>query len=309
MNKGVLLIVLSMGFIGASIPLGDSMMLTFPVWLFTCMTIAIAAVILIPLATIKEKTQWTKLGLKNYYGMFIQAMLTATLYTVFLLYGVTHASAISVGIISSITPAIVLILSFFLLKEKLGLKKVSAIVLAVIAVLIMNIAGVEANSGASALGIMFMLLAVLSISLFFIFAKKFSVELPPFTLAAGLTFFGTLQTLPMALYELSSVDLAIFQSASAWGGIIMYSLLGWVLAYSTTFYAMPAINASTAGMANAVMPIAATAVALTFYGASLRTVDIIALILVVASILIAESQERSKTIDDPVDVATASEKI
>ncbi|MCG7333674.1 DMT family transporter [Sporosarcina sp. ACRSM] len=302
MNKGVLLIVLSMGFIGASIPIGDSMMKTFPVWLFTCITITIAAVILIPLATISEKTKWIKLGFKNYYGMFMQALLTASLYTVFLLYGLTHADAISVGIISSITPAVVLILSLFLLKEKLSMKKVLSIFLAVSAVLLMNIVGVSSKGSTSVLGIVFMLLAVLSISLFFIYAKKFSVELPPFTLAAGLTFFGALQTLPMALIELNSFDMSLFGSVSNWGGIIIYSLLGWVLAYSTTFLAMPKINASTAGMANAVMPIVASAVAVLFYGASIRAVEIIALILVVISILIAESREKKINVEaEPQD--------
>lgn len=291
-----------MGFIGASIPIGDSMMKTFPVWLFTCITITIAAVILIPLATISEKTKWIKLGFKNYYGMFMQALLTASLYTVFLLYGLTHADAISVGIISSITPAVVLILSLFLLKEKLSMKKVLSIFLAVSAVLLMNIVGVSSKGSTSVLGIVFMLLAVLSISLFFIYAKKFSVELPPFTLAAGLTFFGALQTLPMALIELNSFDMSLFGSVSNWGGIIIYSLLGWVLAYSTTFLAMPKINASTAGMANAVMPIVASAVAVLFYGASIRAVEIIALILVVISILIAESREKKINVEaEPQD--------
>ncbi|BAQ11641.1 permease of the drug/metabolite transporter superfamily [Bacillus sp. OxB-1] len=297
MSKGVLLIVLSMGLIGASIPIGESMMMTFPVWLFTCVTVTIAAVILIPIATISEKTKWTKLGFKNYYGMFMQALLTASLYTVFLLYGLTHADAISVGIISSITPAVVFILSLILLKEKLTLKKVLSILLAVAAVLLMNIVGVSADGSTSVIGITFMLLAVLSISLFFIYAKKFSVELPPITIAAGLTFFGALQTLPMALIELSSFDMSLFASVSNWGGIIIYSLLGWVLAYSTTFLAMPKIDASTAGMANAVMPIVASAVAILFYGASIRAVEIIALILVVISILIAESRDK-KTIDE-----------
>lgn len=294
MSRGVLLIVLSMACIGASIPLGDSMMIKLPVWLFTFMTIFMASVILIPLSILKEKTQWLKLGLKNYLGMFMQALLTATLYTVFTLYGVIHASAITVGIVSSITPAVVLVLSFFLLNEKLNLKKVSSIILAVVAVLIMNLVGIQDNGGSSPLGMVFMLLAVLSISLFFIYAKKFSVELPPFTLAAGLALFGTLQTLPMAIVEFNSIDMAVFSSGMIWWGIILYSLLAWVFAYTTTFFAMPKINASTAGMANAVIPIVATAVAVIFYGASIRVVDIVAIALVIASILIAEAQEKKQ---------------
>ncbi|WP_101845040.1 DMT family transporter [Halobacillus sp. Marseille-P3879] len=296
MRRGTMFIVLAMACIGASIPLGDSMMETFPVWVFTCITLMIATIILVPFSTAYEKTKWTKLGWKNYYGMFMQALLTATLYTIFLLYGVIHASAISVGIISSITPAVVFILSFLLLREKLNLKKAISILLAIVAVLIMNVAGVHTNGEASLLGITFMLLAVLALSLFFIYAKKFSVELPPYTLAAGLVFFGTLQTLPMALFELSSLDLSVFYDGSVWLGILLYSLLGWMFAYSLTFIAMPRINASTAGMANAVIPVVASVVALVFYGASIRFVDGMALLLVIASIIIAEFQEKNNEV-------------
>ncbi|MGJ9385932.1 DMT family transporter [Salipaludibacillus sp. CF4.18] len=294
MRKGLIYILLAMGFIGVTIPLGGELMMKFPVWLFTCITIGVAAVIMIPIATLYEKTKWTKLGKKNYFGLFMQALLTCTLYTVFLLYGLTYASAISVGIITSIIPAVVFILAFFLLKEKLNTKKFISITLAVIAVLIMNIAGVQIGGGSNFLGILFMLLAVISLALFFIYAKKFAVELPPLTLAAGLCAWGFIQTLPMAVYEYQTFDASVI-TAGDWWGTFLYAILGWALAYAFTFLAMPTINASTAGMATAVMPIVAAVVALAFYGASIRTVDIIALILVIASIIIAESQEKSDT--------------
>ena len=301
MSRGLLYILISMSFIGLTIPVGGALMMKFPVWLFTFITIGIATIIMVPIATIYEKTQWTKLGKKNYYGVFMQAFLTCTLYTVFLLYGLTYASAISVGIITSITPAVVFILAFFLLRERLNLKKITAIALAVIAVLIMNIAGVTIEGGSSILGNVFMLLAVVSLSLFFIYAKKFSVELKPFTMAAGLCVMGLFQTAPMALYELSSFDMSTV-TAGDWGGTIFYGITGWALAYSFTFLAMPKINASTAGMATAVMPIVAAVIALLFYDASIRTVDIIALILVIASIFIAEMQEKTEATSIQSDI-------
>lgn len=294
MSRGLLYILVSMAFIGVTIPVGGALMMKFPVWLFTFITIGIAVIIMVPIATIYEKTQWTKLGKKNYFGVFMQALLTVTLYTVFLLYGLTYASAISVGIITSITPAVVFILAFFLLRERLNLKKITAIALAVVAVLIMNIAGVDINGGSNILGIVFMLLAVVSLSLFFIFAKKFSVELKPFTMTAGLCVMGFIQTAPMAIYEFSTFNSSNI-TVSDWGGTIFYGISGWALAYVFTFLAMPKINASTAGMATAIMPIVSTMVALIFYDAAIRTVDIIALILVIASIFIAESQEKTES--------------
>lgn len=294
MSRGLLFILISMTSIGVSIPIGGLMMEAIPVFLFSFITIAIASVLLFPLATIREKTKWTQLGMKNYFGIFMQALLTVSLYTVFQLYGLVHASVISVGIITSITPAIVAILAFFLLRERINTKKAVAILLAVIAVLIMNIAGVEVEGGSSALGIIFMLLAVVSMAIFFIYAKKFSVKLPPYTLAAGLCGFGMLQTLPMAIYEFSTFDKAIFIEGNTWWAIIFFALTAWVFAYVFTFLALPRLNASTVGMATAVIPVVATIIAIAFLGEVLRTVDVIALILIIGSIMIAESQEKGE---------------
>ncbi|WP_096200779.1 DMT family transporter [Bacillus sp. FJAT-45350] len=304
MNRGLIYFIISMAFIGISIVIGDGAMEKFPVWLFTFATLAVAVVLLVPLASFYEKTKWFKLGKRNYYGIFMQSLLTCTLYTVFMMYGLTYANAISVGIITSITPAVVLVLAYFLLKERLNARKLVAIGLAIIAVLIMNIAGVNPGGDSSFLGTVFMLLAVVSLSLFFIYAKKFAVELQPLTLAAGLCVMGLLMTLPMAIYEFAAFDMAVV-TAGDWWVTFFYGLTGWALAYSFTFLGIPKINASTAGMATAVIPIVATVVAVLFYGAPLRMVDMIALLLVIASIFIAESQEREEVSLDLSTVAAS----
>src|SRR4051812_1495695 len=100
-----------MSFLGVSIPIAGRMMESFPLYLFNFIAVLIAAIVLIPTATIVEKTKWTKLGLKTYVIFFIQALLSITLYSTFTLYGLIYASPIAVGIITSITPAAVAILA------------------------------------------------------------------------------------------------------------------------------------------------------------------------------------------------------
>lgn len=94
-----------MVFLGGSIPVAYSALEKVPIWLFTCVTIGISCICLIPSAAIIEKVKWTKLGRRNYYGIFMQALLTCTRYTVFLLYGVSYTSVISAGVINSMVTA------------------------------------------------------------------------------------------------------------------------------------------------------------------------------------------------------------
>lgn len=303
MGRGLILFLISMCSLGVGIPIAGMMMESFPLYLFNFITVLISAIVLIPIATIVEKTSWSKLGLKNYIGLFVQALLSITLYTTFTLYGLIYASPIAVGIVTSITPAVVAILAFFLLREKLNVRKGIAILLAIVAVLIMQTSGAGAEGGSnSGVGIIFMLLAVLSLALFFILAKKFSVNLPPLTLSAGFLFFGAIQTFPMALIDFLSIDKAVFNESSTWWGIILYAFTGYIIAYIFTFLGISRIHASTAGMATAAIPIVATIVAVLFFGAGIRTVDVIALIIVIISIFIAEFQKRKE--DLPMNTPT-----
>lgn len=278
--------------LGLTIPLGSIAMASIPVWLFTAITLVIACVILIPAASIVEKVNWLQLGRRNYLGIFMQALFTVTLYTVFLLYGLTYASVITAGVINSMVPAVTLLLSFLLLGERLNLRKGIAIVLAVAAVLIMEIVGASGGGESNVLGSIFMILAVVSLGLFYVYAKKFSVEVPPIAMSAGLCFFGLLTTLPMAIYEATSFDWSVI-TPTIWVIIFSYAILGWVLAYVFTYLGISKVPASTVGMATAIIPITATLYAVLFLGDSLRTVDIFAMILVIISIFIAESNDQN----------------
>ncbi|MFF2456098.1 DMT family transporter [Peribacillus simplex] len=293
LNIGYLFIILNMIVLGLSIPAGSVAMATIPVWLFTAMTLGIACMILLPAAKIYERIKWKGIGYKTYFGIFMQSLFTVTLYTVFLLYGLKYSSVIAAGIINSMVPAVTLVLSFILLGERLNIRKGIAIMLAVSAVLVMELAGASTEGESSALGIAFMILAVVSLGLFFVYAKKFAVDVPPVTMAAGLCLMGFLTTLPMAIHEAISFDWGKM-TLGLWGAVIAYTLLGWVFAYIFTYLGISKVPASTIGMATAIIPITAMLYAVLFLGDKLRNVDIIATVLLILSIFIAESKESVK---------------
>lgn len=293
MNRGFLCIILVMVSLGLCIPIGSSAMAVVPVWLFTFLTLVISSVVLLPAAKLYDKVKWTKLGVKNYYGIFMQSLLNCVLYTVFLLYGLKYSSVIAAGVINSLVPAVTLLLAFFLLRERFSIRKGFAILLAVTAVLIMEVVGVRGSGESNWLGNLFMILAVVSLAMFYVYAKKFSVVVPPVTMSAGLCVMGAIITLPMAIYEGFSFDWGSL-TTSTWTIIVVYALLGWVLSYVFTYLGMPKIPASTVGMSTAIIPITATIYAVAFLGEPIRTVDAIALVLVIISIIIAESKEEEE---------------
>jgi drug/metabolite transporter (DMT)-like permease len=291
MNKGHFYIILQAIFFGISIPISQVSVVTIPVWLFTAMTLGIACVVMIPLARKADGIKLTHVGRKNMFGIIVSSLFGVVLYTLFLLYGLTYSSAISIAIINSFTPAITLLLSFFILRELLSWPKMLSIVLAVASVLVLSLNGAS-TSGGSFIGSVFMILAVVCVALFFIFSKHFSVELPPFTLTAGLFIVSFIITLPMGLYQAFSFNWSVMTS-SLWGQTVYYGIGAVLLPYLLTYMGISRVPASFAGISMAIVPVVSTLVSVLFYQAILKTTDTIALVLVIFSILVSEFKNKS----------------
>jgi drug/metabolite transporter (DMT)-like permease len=276
-----------------SYPIAGAAMEKIPVYLFTAVTLLIAAVVSIPFAKMKEpEIKWTKLGGQNYFKIFMQSLIGAVLYTVFLLYGLTYSSPIMAGIMTSIAPAATLILAFFILKEKITARKVVAVILAVVAVLIMQVQFGAGPSTFNLFGFVFLCLSVLSVSLFFILAKQISYDLPPFTMTAGILIPGAIMMLPLGLYDMMHFDMSTLTSTD-WWVMIYYGVLVWYVPYLLTYLAYQYVSATFVGMGMAITPVAAVVTSVLFFGAQMRTVDYIALILVIISVLVIEGSDQN----------------
>ena len=179
------------------------------------------------------------------------------------------------------------------MKEKLSVKKSAAIALAIAGVLFLTSPGTEAESGSSALGILFFFLSTLSVAGCVIAAKKLDIELPALTMAAGVCFTGTIFTAPVALLtETASIEASLFNAENILT-MIYYGVLVWAVPYFCFYKGVTRIPASATGMAFATIPVASTFTSIMFFDQSLGTTDILALIMVTSSIFLAESEEPS----------------
>lgn len=115
---GYLFVIVCQVIVGSSYPIAKAAIDTIPAWILACVTLAIASIILLPIASIVEKTKWTKFGLVNWYKVGVQSLCACVLYTVFLFFALSHASATVAGIFNGLSPALVFILAPFLVKER-----------------------------------------------------------------------------------------------------------------------------------------------------------------------------------------------
>ncbi|WP_175650265.1 DMT family transporter [Pseudomonas sp. Marseille-P9899] len=293
MNRGYVYVLLCYCLIGISYPIAKDAMTQIPIWLFTCITFAIAFLLLMPFVHFGDRLVLHRIGRRAWLAIVLQALLGAVLYMVFLLYGFASASAIVASVFSSLAPAAVLSLASLLLKERLSLRKVMAISLAIAGVLVLTLPGAEGSGETSLAGVAFLLLSTLSTASAVIAAKKIDVDLPPATLSAGVCLAGTLLTLPMAVEQGLTFDWRQLGPADA-GVMVYYGALVWAVPYLLYFKGVPRIPASATGMAIAVIPIAASFFSILFYGEQLHQTDCLALLLVTLSIIAAEARETRK---------------
>ncbi len=295
MNRGYVYVLLCYFLIGISYPIAKDAMNQIPIWLFTSITFAIAFALLMPFVHFGDRLALHRLGLRAWVAIGIQALLGAVLYTVFLLYGFASATAIVASVFSSLAPAAVLSLASLLLKERLSLRKLGAIALAIAGVLVLTLPGAEGGGETSLAGLVFLLLSTLSTAAAVIAAKKIDVDLPPATLAAGVCLAGTLLTLPMAVDQGLAFDWRQLGTVNI-GVMVYYGALVWAVPYLLYFKGVPLIPASATGMAIAVVPIAASFFSILFYGEQLHLTDCLALVLVTLSIIAAEAREPRKAV-------------
>jgi len=248
---------LAMVIVGSSVVVGKLIVATFPVFLASALRFAIASGILVPLLLRREgisfnwtRHDWKTLLLQSFTGVF--------LFSIFLLYGLKFTSAAEAGIITSSTPAIVGILSFLFLREKLSSYQMLGIGFAVFGVLLINFgATIDAARGQMPLlGNVLVFGAVIGEALFTIFRKTASDTISPLRMATAVSVFGLLFFLPFALYEAITFD---FYSVSwtEWIPIVYYGVVVTVIGFILWFQGVTKVAASTAAVFTGIMPITA----------------------------------------------------
>ncbi|WP_192564463.1 DMT family transporter [Pseudomonas gozinkensis] len=298
MNRGYIYVLLCYALLGIGYPVAKNAIESFPPWIFTCVTMLIGGIVLIPISLRFDKGALFSLSKKDWGIIAVQSVIGSVLYTVFLLYGMESSTAVMASIFTSLTPAFVLLLSAAVLKESLNVRKLIAIALAIGGVFLLTVPSSDATGHNTLFGLAMLLLSTLSSAVYVIVAKKYSVDIPAATIALGICMTGAVFTLPMALNELSSFDYGLITKTNV-SLLVFYGITCWAAPTLLFFAGVTKIPASAAGMAFAATPLTASLFSILFLGEHLTIFSAAALALVIISILIAEAQGKTDRLEQP----------
>ena len=204
-----------------------------------------------------------KINKKDYLKLFITALLGMCLNMLSFFKGLELSTPVNSGIFATTNPIIILCLSYFFLKEKIGVKKFIGITLGFIGALILVLQGTENSLRAPnvLLGNFLFLLNSIFFSSFIIMVKPLTQKYSTITIMKWLFFMGFFMTLPVTSKEFSEINWSNLPFDAVWR--IIFVVLGTTfLTYVLNLFALKKLQASTVGAFAYAQPIIAISFAI-----------------------------------------------
>ncbi len=180
----------------------------------------IAVIVLLPFLLWKEKT--IRFQRKHFWLLVGMGATGIALFNFFMFLALQYTSADNVGLISTLNPISIAIFSFFIMRDRLSPRQVTAMIVSFFGILVVlthgdleKLVSLEGN-----IGDIYMLLAVVSWGLYSVLGKKVMAELSPLVTTFWAGIFGNILVLPFLLDGMQFTDIGpSFWIASLYTGI------------------------------------------------------------------------------------------
>ncbi|MDN3954495.1 DMT family transporter [Sporolactobacillus laevolacticus] len=161
-------------------------------------------------------------------------------------YGTKFSSAQMGAIITSSTPAFMVIFARILLKERLNVKKILSVCLATIGVLLIVGNGTIDMSGQ--LGGIFLLIAALTWALMSVLIKRVPKSYSPIAITTYPILVAIVLLTPFVLGRLHEIDTAQLVHPTIWGGVLYLGIISTALGFLLWNRGLQLLNASSGGL-------------------------------------------------------------
>ncbi len=253
----------SMALVGTYVALSKPLTAVIPVLALAFFRFAIAAVALLPW-TFRQRDE-APLSRTEHRLFFLVSFFGNFLFSICMLSGIALTTATAAGVILAALPAVVAVLSRWLLGEQLTARVWLAIALAVAGIGLLQMARPSEGANAAGslvttwLGNLLMFGAVVCEAIYVIVAKRLSATRTPLRVSALSNLWGLILIAPLGLWQLTHFDVGSL-TPSIWLLLVFYSLAASLFAVWMWVAGLKHVPASHAGVFTVALPIAATLV-------------------------------------------------
>ena len=272
----------SMSLAGVYVALSKPLVAAFPVFLLAWLRFGIAGVAM--LGWLAKPAQEARLTPQTRRLLFVQSFFGNFLFSIFMLYGVSMTSAVSAGLILAGIPAVIAVMSWAFLRERIAPRTWVAAACAVVGLGVLAWSKPGAQAGAAAdglsassvwLGNLLVFCAVLCEAVFAVIGKKLTGTLGPKRISALINFWGLVLMTPFGLYLALRFDFAAVEPG-VWLLLVFYALaasVGMVWLWMTGSKRLPSAQS---GVFAVMLPISAALVGVLVLHESLSGMQLVA---------------------------------
>lgn len=287
-------LALSMSLVGSYVALSKPLVAAIPVFLLAWLRFGIGGLAMVhwlrkPFNELPMTRQTKQL-------LFLESFLGNFLFSICMLFGVSMTSAVSAGVIMASIPAMVALLSWAFLRERVSLRVWGAVACAAAGIALLAFARPARDGGPAAdawLGNLLVFGAVVCEGSYAVIGKKLTGALAPRRITSLINLWGFALVTPFGLYQALRFDFAAVQG-EAWALLLFYSLAASIWTVWLWMTGLKVVPASQAGVFTVMLPVAAAVVGVLVLGEPFAGAQAIAFVFALAGVVLATLPARAR---------------
>lgn len=274
-----------MALVGSYVGLSKLLVAVFPVLLLAWLRFGIAAIAMAH--WVRRAADEPRLSRHDRWLLFLEAFFGNFLFSVCMLFGVALSSALAAGVIMAALPAVVALLSWAGLRERIAPRVAGGIGCAVAGIALVSLgqAGSEGDDS-SLLGNTLLLGAVFCEALYVVIGKKLTGQLSARRISALVNLWGLALVTPFGLWQAWQFDFTAVRSG-VWVLLLFYALAASVATVWLWMTGLKHVPASSAGVFTVLLPVSAAAVGVLLLGEQVSSTQLGAFALALAGVVLA----------------------
>jgi drug/metabolite transporter (DMT)-like permease len=297
-------LALSMSLVGSYVALSKPLVAALPVFLLAWLRFGIGGAAM--LHWLKRPADEAPMTPSTHRWVFLESFLGNFLFSICMLFGVSMTSAVSAGVIMASIPAVVALMSWIFLRERIGARIWAAVAFGAVGIGLLALSkneqgmqhaqGLDGNltTNTAWLGNLLVFAAVLCEAAYAVIGKKLTGTLSPKRITALINLWGFALMTPMGLYTAWYFDFTAV-SGGSWLLLVFYALAASVWTVWLWMTGLKTIPAAKAGVFTVMLPIAAALVGVFVLGESLGTIQIIAFAMALLGVVLATLPSKTAT--------------
>ncbi len=258
----------------------------FPSFFLANLRVAVAGAAMLPLFAWRQRRHPLRITWRQGWMLFLLGAFGVSLNQIFFTLGLARTSVAHSSILIAMTPVQVVLLAAMIGQEKLTLRKVAGLAIAIGGVAVLQLAR-HGGSTATLAGDLLILLCGFALAAYTVFGKPVTRRYDTITMNTFAYGGGGLLLLPLVLWQSRTFDYGSV-SAAGWLSMLYMAIFSSVVAYIIYNYALSYIPASRVSAFSYLQPLFATLMAIPLLHESLTGSLLIGGALVLVGVVLTE---------------------